>query len=191
MDNSSIHAFGVWNSGGTVVGQWWDSGGTVSQSFRGHEPNPLHPGSVLLHRLCIRACGFGLLRRCSVNFSTHHAAKSGSDGSGFAEGSVSVGQAISDTIAGFKEISVHSQIPYFLDRISEARARTARACALQAYIQATPRLVAELALIVSVSARLKVGQFRSFKSRPLFFSYCVLFSGFSLGRVSRFRSLVR
>ena len=42
-----------------------------------------------------------------------------------------------------------------------------------------------------VSARLKVGQFRSFKSRPLLFSYCVLFSGFSLGRVSRFRSLVR
>ena len=69
-------------------------------------------------------------------------------GSDFAEGSVSVGQAISDTLAGFKEISVHSRSPYFLDRISDARARTARAHALQAYMQAIPRLVVELALIV-------------------------------------------
>ena len=66
----------------------------------------------------------------------------------FAEGSVSVGQAISDTLAGFKEISVHSRIPYFLERISEARAKTARASALQSYMQAIPRLVVELALIV-------------------------------------------
>ena len=69
-------------------------------------------------------------------------------GSDFAEGSVSVGQAISDTLAGFKEISVHSRISYFLDRISEARARTARAHAIQSYMQAIPRLVVELALIV-------------------------------------------
>ena len=69
-------------------------------------------------------------------------------GSDFAEGSVSVGQAISDTLAGFKEISVHSRIPYFLERISDARARTARAYALQGYMQAIPRLVVELALIV-------------------------------------------
>jgi len=69
-------------------------------------------------------------------------------GSDVAEGSVSLGQAISDTLAGFKEISVHSRIPYFLQRISEARARTARASALQGYMQAIPRLVVELALIV-------------------------------------------
>lgn len=69
-------------------------------------------------------------------------------GSDFAEGSVSVGQAISDTLAAFKEISVHSRIPYFLERISEARAKTARASALQSYMQAIPRLVVELALIV-------------------------------------------
>ena len=69
-------------------------------------------------------------------------------GSDFAEGSVSVGQAISDTLAGFKEISVLSRVPFFLERISEARARTARAHALQAYMQAMPRLVVELALIV-------------------------------------------
>ena len=43
----------------------------------------------------------------------------------------------------------------------------------------------------AVSALLKVGQFRSFKSRPLGVVYLVLFSGFSLGRVSRFLSLVR
>ena len=69
-------------------------------------------------------------------------------GSDFAQGSVSVGQAISDTLAGFKELSVHSRIPYFLERISEARARTARAAALQNYMQQIPRLVVELALIV-------------------------------------------
>ena len=69
-------------------------------------------------------------------------------GSDFTQGSVSVGQAISDTLAGFKEISVHSRILFFLERISEARARTARAAALQAYMQAVPRLVVELALIV-------------------------------------------
>lgn len=69
-------------------------------------------------------------------------------GSDFAAGSVSVGQAISDMLAGFKEMSVHSRIPYFLERISEARARTARSYALQQYVQAIPRLVVELALIV-------------------------------------------
>lgn len=69
-------------------------------------------------------------------------------GSDFAEGSISVGQAISDTLVGFKEISVLSRIPFFLDRISKARARTARAQALQNYMQAVPRLVVELALIV-------------------------------------------
>ena len=69
-------------------------------------------------------------------------------GSDFAQGSISVGQAISDTLAGFKEISVHSQIPYFLERISKARARTAKASALQSYTQSIPRLVVELALIV-------------------------------------------
>ena len=69
-------------------------------------------------------------------------------GSDFAGGSVLVGQAISDTLAAFKEISVHSRIPHFLQLISDARARTARASALQAYMQAIPRLVVELALIV-------------------------------------------
>ena len=71
-----------------------------------------------------------------------------STGSDFAEGSISVGQAISDTLAGFKEISVHSRIPYFLERISRARERTARAVAIQSYMQQIPRLVVELALIV-------------------------------------------
>lgn len=69
-------------------------------------------------------------------------------GSDFVRGSVSVGQAIADTLAGFKEISVLSRMPFFLERISEARARAARASALQNYMQAVPRLVVELALIV-------------------------------------------
>lgn len=68
-------------------------------------------------------------------------------GSDFARGSVSVGQAISDMIAGYKEMAVHSRIPYFLERISQARAGAARASALNDYVQGIPRLVVELALI--------------------------------------------
>ena len=72
----------------------------------------------------------------------------GRAGSDFTEGSVSVGQAISDTLQAFQEISVLSRIPHFLDRISFARQRTARATAKHGYLVALPRLVVELALIV-------------------------------------------
>ena len=94
--------------------------------------------TVVLLYFCFVLMIFQLVTQQSVS-------RTGAD---FAEGSVTVSQAISDTLAGFKEISVHSKVPYFLERISEARARAARAYALQSYMQQIPRLVVELALII-------------------------------------------
>lgn len=69
-------------------------------------------------------------------------------GKDFVDGSLSVGQAISDTLQAFREISVHTRVPYFLGRISKARKQTALGNALQSYMQQIPRLVVELALIL-------------------------------------------
>lgn len=69
-------------------------------------------------------------------------------GSDFVEGSLSVGQAISDTLEAFREITVHSRVPFFLDRISSARRQTAFGNALQSYMQQVPRLIVEVALIL-------------------------------------------
>ena len=69
-------------------------------------------------------------------------------GSQVAEGSLSVGQAVADSIAAFKEISVLSRLSYFVERIRDARARVALGNATQFYLQAIPRLIMELALIL-------------------------------------------
>lgn len=81
-----------------------------------------------------------------LQLSSH--AKSRISGSQVAEGSVSVGQAVADLIAAFKEISVLSHLDYFVERIREARARVAIGNATHFYLQAIPRLVMELALIL-------------------------------------------
>ena len=69
-------------------------------------------------------------------------------GSDYAEGSVSVGQAIADGLVSYREIAVHSRSSFFLQRISVARSQVARGSALQTYMQQIPRLIVELALIV-------------------------------------------
>ena len=69
-------------------------------------------------------------------------------GADYTEGSVSVGQAITDTLTSYKEISVHSRMSFFLERLSAARSRVAHGDALQAYVQQIPRLIVELALII-------------------------------------------
>ena len=74
--------------------------------------------------------------------------KSRISGSQVAEGSVSVGQAVADSIAAFKEISVLARLDYFVERIREARGRVALGNATQFYLQAIPRLFMELALIL-------------------------------------------
>lgn len=69
-------------------------------------------------------------------------------GSDYAEGSVSVGRAIADTVTSYKEIAVHSRTSFFLQRLSVARSQAAHGDALQTYMQQIPRLIVELALIV-------------------------------------------
>lgn len=69
-------------------------------------------------------------------------------GSDYAEGSISVGQAISDSLVAFREISVLNRFEFFMRRISRARAQVAYAQALQLTLQAVPRLIVELSLIV-------------------------------------------
>lgn len=77
-------------------------------------------------------------------FSNKLSKKTGSD---VTLGSVSVVQALVDSIVAIKEISVLSRLDFFLERIRDARARVAFGRATQNYIQAIPRLVIELALI--------------------------------------------
>ena len=69
-------------------------------------------------------------------------------GSDYAAGSVSVGQAITDTLTSYKEIAVHSRISFFLKRLSISRSQVAQGYALQTYMQQIPRLIVELALII-------------------------------------------
>jgi ATP-binding cassette subfamily C protein len=69
-------------------------------------------------------------------------------GQDYSEGSVSVGQALSDTLGAYKEISVFSKMPFFLNRIAEARTQVAKAQAFHQYMQSVPRLIVEIALIV-------------------------------------------
>jgi ATP-binding cassette subfamily C protein len=69
-------------------------------------------------------------------------------GQDFTDGSVSVGQAISDTLEAFKEISVVSRLDYFLNKISFFRRKVSLGTATLKYMGAIPRLIVELALIV-------------------------------------------
>ena len=69
-------------------------------------------------------------------------------GSHVVDGSVSVGQAIADSIVAFKEISVLSRLDFFIERIRGARSRVALGTASYNYLQAIPRLIMELAMIL-------------------------------------------
>ena len=72
--------------------------------------------------------------------------RSATSGSLVAEGSVAVSQAVADSIAAFKEISVLSRVSFFVQKIRNARAQAAIGGATQAFLQTIPRLVMELAL---------------------------------------------
>lgn len=71
-----------------------------------------------------------------------------SSGDQFASGSISVGEALSDLTAAYREITILGRIDYFLQRLSRARAGVAHSQASQMYMQAIPRLIVELALIL-------------------------------------------
>ena len=78
--------------------------------------------------------------------------KSKVSGSNVAEGSVLVGKAIGDAVTAFREISVLSRVPYFSERIRSAKQRVAEGNATQFYLQAIPRLILELSLILGAVA---------------------------------------
>lgn len=74
--------------------------------------------------------------------------KSKINGANVSQGSVSVGQAITDAVVAFKEITVLSRLDFFVKKIHDARSRVAIGNAIQLYLQSIPRLIVELALIL-------------------------------------------
>lgn len=71
-------------------------------------------------------------------------------GIAFTENSIRVSNLISSLTAAFREITVARRASFFYTAISEARARVAKAAAVNFYLAAIPRSIAELALIVGV-----------------------------------------
>ena len=69
-------------------------------------------------------------------------------GRDFSDGTVSVGQALQDFAGAFREISVSAKKAFFIERIRESREKISFGQAKQAYIQAVPRLMIEMGLIV-------------------------------------------
>ena len=69
-------------------------------------------------------------------------------GSGFTVSSIDVGQRIGDMLAAFREISVSAARDFFVSRIGDARRGAALYEARQLYLQAIPRLIVELSLIL-------------------------------------------
>lgn len=73
-------------------------------------------------------------------------------GTNFTAGSISVGQAITDIVSAFREISVIHSLSFFVDRLMRSRSQVALAQATQITLQAIPRLIVELALIIGAIA---------------------------------------
>ena len=69
-------------------------------------------------------------------------------GAGFTKGSVGVAQHMTDLVAAYKETFVLGRVSFFIDRIITARRLVAASQARQSYLEAIPRLIVELGLIV-------------------------------------------
>lgn len=82
-------------------------------------------------------------------FSRQIAEKAGAT---YAERSVGVAQALSDLVSAFREISVLSKRPVFLERLASARRDVARAQAANLFLASVPRYVVELGLILGAVA---------------------------------------
>lgn len=101
----------------------------------------------------------------AFHFSSRHSTRK--TGKGYASGSVSVGQGITDLIGAYKESFVLGRLEFFTDRISLARNLVANSQARQTYLQAIPRLLVELGLIVGAIGFL-IFQFAINNSEPDF-----------------------
>lgn len=90
-----------------------------------------------------------------------------SAGHDFTASTVSVGQALQDLAGAFREISVSAKRPFFIERIRESRQRVAFSEAKQSYVQAIPRLMIEIGLILGAMAVL-AGEYIRTNGEPNF-----------------------
>lgn len=85
-------------------------------------------------------------------FHIYSQRKLSSAGAAYAESSVSVNESITSLTNAFKEISVQSKTPVFIEVLAESRGKVARAQAIDSYLAAVPRLIVELAIIAGAVA---------------------------------------
>jgi len=91
-------------------------------------------------------------------FSRARIIKAGQD---FSDGTVSAGQALRDLAGAFREISVSAKKPFFIERIRESRKAVSLSQAKAHYIQAIPRIIVEMGLIMGAIAFLVVEYIRT------------------------------
>jgi ATP-binding cassette subfamily C protein len=83
-----------------------------------------------------------------VFFQLYSRGRLSAAGEDFAQGSISVSDAIKNLTSAFKEISVLAKTPTFIKILAESRGKVARADATNLYFISVPRLIVELGLIV-------------------------------------------
>lgn len=130
------------------VSSIWEGIGRISQPICRSDSVTIYFGPLPLHRLGVSAHRRGLFSLVLLVFQAVTNKRVSTTGAAHTEVSVSVGQAITDTLTSDKEISVHSRMSFFRERLSAPRSQVAHGDALQAYVQQIPRLIVELALIV-------------------------------------------
>lgn len=91
-------------------------------------------------------------------------------------GSVSVGQAITDIINAYREISVSRKMGYFLEVFGRARELVSKSAATTTYLSSIPRLIVETALMLGALAFLGLEILRS-GGQPNFATLGILLVG--------------
>lgn len=99
-------------------------------------------------------------------------------GKAFSDHTVIAMQLISDFVGAFREITVANRSQVFLDQLDVARKKMAYAQAKQGIIEALPRLILEMSLILGVVALIAFEFIRSdFSARPDFQSVAIFLVG--------------
>ena len=97
-------------------------------------------------------------------------------GRDLSSGSVSVGQAITNIINAYREISVSRKMGFFLEVFGRARELVAKSAATTTYLNSIPRLIVETALLVGALAFVGLEIFRS-GGQPNFAALGILLVG--------------
>jgi len=79
----------------------------------------------------------------------------------FSEGTISSGQAISDSFTIFREMFVGNRRHFFSEKIRQSRVKVARAQGAEQYIASIPRVIVELALIIGALGLVSLDFLRS------------------------------